>query len=706
MNIVPGPIDGKKARENVKTGYSACPHDCPSTCALEVELLSGTQIGRVRGSKDNEYTAGVVCEKVARYGEHVHHPDRVLHALRRKGDKGAGDWQQISVKDALDEVAEAFLKAEQTYGPEAVWPYYYAGTMGLVMRDGINRLRHVKNYSGMYKSFCTALSQPGYMAGTGRLTGTDPREIAKSDFIIVWGGNPVHTQVNLMTHITRARKGRGAKFAVVDVYETATMKQADLGLIIRPGTDGALACAVMHILFRDGTADRVYMAKYTDAPAELEAHLKSKTPEWASAITGLEVSMIEQFAKLIGTTQRSFFRIGYGFTRQRNGSVNMHAVTSIAAVAGCWQYEGGGAMYSNGDVYKINNSMIEAPEMRSPGVRVLDQCRIGAVLNHNPVDLGDGPPVTAMLVQNTNPASVAPDQTQVKKGLARDDLFLCVHEQFMTETAAFADIILPATMFLEHDDIYQGGGHQNLIAGPALIEAPGACVNNHEVICALARRVGAQHPAFDMTAAELIDWTLENSGLGSFANIKSERWIDHQPDFETAHFLNGFGHTDGKYHFRPDWQAQSSQKTVNGLVPADDIPSLPDHWPVIEEADDEHPFRLTTSPARGFLNTTFNKTPTSLAREGRPEVMVHRDDLKRLGLKTGDKVRLGNSRGTVILHAVACDGIRPGVLVSESIWPNNAFEGGNGINTLTGSDQPAPCGGGAFHDIKVWLARP
>jgi len=690
-------------RPNIKTGKSVCPHDCPSACALEVELLDEHTIGRVRGSKDNSYTLGVICEKVGRYAERIHHPDRLLHPLKRKGAKGDGQWQRLSWDDAMGEVAEAFLKAEERYGALSVWPYYYAGTMGLVMRDGINRLRHVKKYSGMYDTFCVALSWPGFLAGCGRMTGSDPREMQKSDLIVIWGTNPVNTQVNVMTHASLARKTRGAKIACVDVYDTGTMKQADVKMIIRPGTDGALACAVMHVLFRDGYADRAYLEKYTDVPREFEAHLQSRSPEWAAAICGCPAAEIEAFAELIGETQRTYLRIGYGFTRSRNGSVNMHAVTAIAAVTGAWQHEGGGAFHSNSGMYKWNKTLIEGLECRDPSIRQLDQSRIGPVLLNNPYDLAGGPPVTAMIMQNTNPASVAPDQTKVRQGLMRDDLFLCVHEQFMTETAQLADIVLPATMFLEHDDLYQGGGHQHIMLGAKLVEAPGECRNNHEVIADLAGLVGAKHPGFDMTPRELIDWTLKNSNRPDLEKLEQETWIDVQQDFETAHFLNGFGHPDGKFRFKPDWQAARFKPGIGPFGPVDDIPPMPDHWDVIEEATETYPFRLATSPARTFLNSTFNETPSSRKREGRPTVFVHPEDLAAQGLKDGDKVRLGSARGVVTLHAKAMDGIRRGVLIAESIWPNDAFEDGKGINTLTGCDQPAPAAGGVFHDNRVWL---
>ncbi|HEY0223218.1 MAG TPA: molybdopterin-dependent oxidoreductase, partial [Pseudolabrys sp.] len=342
-----------------RVGYSACPHDCPSTCALEVELLDDRTIGRVHGSKDNDYTAGVICAKVARYAEREHHAQRLLHPMRRTGAKGSGEFSPISWDDALDLVAEQFLKAEQKHGAEAVWPYYYAGTMGLVMRDGINRLRHAKKYSGFHSTICVNPAYAGYTAGVGKVAGADPREMAKSDLVVIWGTNAVNTQVNVMTHAIRARKERGAKIATVDIYMNATMEQADLPVLVKPGTDGALACAVMHCLFRDGYADWDYLNKYTDAPRELEAHLATRSPAWASAITGTPVATIEEFAALIGERRRAFFRLGYGFSRSRNGAANMHAASCIPAVTGAWKLEGGGAFPINPAIYQLDKRLIE-----------------------------------------------------------------------------------------------------------------------------------------------------------------------------------------------------------------------------------------------------------------------------------------------------------------------------------------------------------
>jgi anaerobic selenocysteine-containing dehydrogenase len=688
----------------VSIGHSACPHDCPSTCALDVELLGGGRIGRVHGAKDNTYTAGIICSKVARYAERIHHPDRLLHPLRRKGPKGSGQFERIAWDDALDLTAEAMLAAERRYGAEAVWPYYFAGTMGLVMRDGINRLRNAKRYSRMYASICTTLAWTGYIAGTGKLAGPDPREMAKSDLVVIWGTNPVNTQINVMTHAVHARKERGAKIAVVDVYQNGTMAQADVALCLRPGTDGALACAVMHVLFRDGYANWPYLEKYTDCPRELEAHLKSRTPEWAAAITGLSVAEIEGFARMIGTTPRTYLRLGYGFSRQRNGAVNMHAASCIAAVTGAWLHEGGGSFHNNGAIFKWNKTLIEGLDVEDTTVRTLDMSRIGPVLTGDPADIKDGPPVTALFVQNMNPVQVAPEQRLVKKGFARDDLFVCVHEQFMTATAKMADVVLPATMFLEHDDVYQGGGHQYILLGPKLVEPPGECRSNHDVIAGLAQRVGARHRGFDMTPREIIDWTLQASGWGTLDALEENRWIDCQPDFATAHYINGFAYPDGKFRFKPEWPAVPvSRRHEWGISHLP--PRLPDHWEINEQADARHPFRLATSPSRSYLNSSFNEMPSSRAREGRPRAKIHPQDLSTLGVRDGDRIRMGNERGEIFLHAEAFAGVQRGVVIVESIPPNDDFEGGEGLNTLTSAYQVAPFGGAAFHDNHVWIAK-
>ena len=678
---------------------STCPHDCPSTCALDVEQIDAHTIGRVYGAKTNDYTAGVICAKVGRYAERVHHPDRLRTPLRRKGSKGAGlqAFQAISWDQALDETAEHLILAAQRDGSEAVWPYFYAGTMGLVQRDGIERFRHVMRYSRQHSTICNTLTDAGWLAGVGVKRGLDPREMHESDLIVVWGGNPVYTQVNVMHHIAQARRQHNAKLAVVDPYRTATAEKADHHLMLRPGTDGALCCALMHVLFAEGYADRDYLARYTDAPDELEQHLQDRTPEWAAAITGLSAAEICAFARLYGQTQRSFIRIGYGFTRSRNGAANMHAVSCLPAITGAWRYPGGGALYSNGGLYHIDYTLIKGLDVLDKSVRLLDQSRIGPILCGDQRDLGAGPPVTALFIQNTNPMVVAPESNKVREGFLREDLFVCVHEQFLTETAQMADIVLPATTFLEHDDLYTAGGHSYLQVARKIIEPYAESRSNHQVLCELAKRLGAEHPGFALSEWELIDATLQNSGYPSAETIYQQHGLDCALDWERMHFLHGFGHSDGRFRFKPDWTALGANHA--------DMPVLPDHFAITDESDRDRPFRLVAAPARTFLNTSFTETPSSRKHEGRPTVKIHPEDCQALGVQTDELVRLGNQHGSVAVHAQVFEGVQRGVVVVESIWDNAAFIEDRGINTLISADPGLPNGGAVFHDTAVWIQK-
>jgi len=685
------------------TARSVCPHDCPSTCALDVEITDGGTVGRVRGAKDDPYTAGVICEKVGRYSERIHHPDRLMHPLRRRGEKGSGDWQQISWDEALDEIAEKFLKAEAEFGAESVWPYFYAGTMGHVQRDGIHRLRHAKGYSGQYETICSMVAWAGYTAGAGMLTGVNPEQMAESDCVVIWGTNPVHTQVNVMTHAQKARKKRGAKMVVVDIYNSATMQQADMGILLRPGSDGAFACAVMHVLLRESLADRDYMARFTDFSPAFEAHIRERSPEWAAGITGLTVQEIEDFARLVGSTPRTYFRLGYGFTRQRNGATNMHAALCIPAMTGAWRHRGGGAFHSHGGAWGLDKSAVTAADLKRDGVRDLDMSEIGPVLTGDARALKNGPPVKAMLIQNTNPAVVAPEQGLVHEGFRRDDLFVAVHEQFMTETAELADIVLPATMFLEHDDYYTRGGHTRILYGPKVLEAPGECRANHEVINGIARRVGLDHPTFASEARDVVAETFRRSGYPALEEVAETGYVDRElPDAE-ARFANGFSWPDGKFRFAPNWEQTRLKRGAHWVCEPATMPRFADHFETNEANDAEHPFRLATSPARSFLNSTFNQTPTSRKREGNPRAFIHPDDAGALGIADGDRIRIGNKRGQVILTARLFEGLQTGVVIVETLHRNAEHEDGKGINTLTGSDPIPPFGGAAFHDSAVWV---
>ena len=660
-------------------------------------MLANGSIGRITGARDNSYTLGVVCAKVARYSERLEHPDRLLRPLLRKGPKGFAEFQPIDWDDALDEIAERFTRIAQRSGSEAIWPYHSGGNMGVLQRYGLDRLRNAMRYSRQQTTICVTPAESGWLAGVGKLMGADPREMGDADLIVVWGANPVSTQVNVMTHIARARKARGAKLAVVDVYCTPTIEHADRPLVLKPGSDAALALAVMNVLLSEGMADRTYLAKFTDFDAGVEQHIRTRTPQWAAQITGLGVQEIVDFARLYGRTKKSFIRAGFGFTRTRNGPSAMHAVSCLPAMTGAWTERGGGAFFLTYDrsFWGLDTTLLHGLDVLDTSVRILDQSRIGAVLVGEPDALRGGPPVEAMLIQNANSATVAPDTSKVLRGLGRDDLFLAVQEQFMTPTARLADIVLPATMFVEHDDLYYGLGHTHLTYGPKLIEPRGQARSNSFLVRELGRRLGSRHRSFMMTDADLLDDALQRGGLSPLAEVAKIGWIDRAQDFERAHFLNGFPQPDGKFHFRPDWKRIGSAHAR--------MPAVVDWSQDYEQSDAEHPYKLVCPPARNFLNSTFSETPTSIAKEGGPVLRMHPDAARKLGIRAGARVRIGNRRGSVVLKTAFDAGQHKATLIVEGIWPASAFEEKRAINTLIGDDPVPPNGGAAFHDTAVWM---
>ena len=675
---------------------SACPHDCPSTCTLDIEH-DNNNIFKINGNKENSYTKGVICAKVSRYRERTHNKNRLLYPLKRIGEKGSNKFQRISWNEALTIVSKKLLKIKKDYGSESIWPYYYAGTMGLLQRDSINRFRHEFDFSGQYSTICNTLPQAGWMAGVGSLMGPDPREVKYSKVIIMWGGNPASTQVNFMKHVQNARKKNNAFLIVIDPYLTKTAKIADLHIKLRPGTDGALACGIMKHLIENKKIDEKYLEKYAKGLSKLKTHLLKKDKNWASNISGVTYEKIITLSNLLSKTKKVFFRLGYGFTRQRNGSFNMHAVICIPTLLGAWKEQGGGAFYSNGGIYNINKNLIEGLNFKNENIRILDQSRIGPILNCNKSALNNGVAVKALFIQNTNPLVVAPETVLVRKGFQRKDLFVCVHEQFLTETAKYADIVLPATSFVEHNDIYIAGGHQHLTFGPKIIKELGECWSNNRLINELSKKMGSVKKEFSFSEEEFIDNTLKLSNLGSLKELKIKKFIDLQPEFNTSHFINGFGHKDKKFHLTAEWKINN--KTFNKQY------ELPDHYDLIEKSSKKFPFKLVTAPAHNFLNSSFTETNASKSIEKKPKIKIHSKDMEKLNIKNNEIIEIGNDRAKLKIHTEAFDGILPGVVIVEGVWPNECFIEGLGINSLIGADSPEPFGGAVFHDSAIWIKK-
>lgn len=675
---------------------SACPHDCPSTCTLDIEH-DNNSIFKINGNKENSYTKGVICSKVSRYRERTHNKNRLLYPLKRIGEKGSSKFQRISWDEALTIVSKKLLKIKNDYGSESIWPYYYAGTMGLLQRDSINRFRHAFDFSGQYSTICNTLPQAGWMAGVGSLMGPDPREVKYSKVIVMWGGNPASTQVNFMKHVQNARKKNNAFLIVIDPYLTKTAKIADLHIKLRPGTDGALACGIMKHLIENKKIDEKYLEQYAKGLSKLKTHLLKKDKNWASNISGVSYEKIITLSNLLSKTKKVFFRLGYGFTRQRNGSFNMHAVICIPTLLGAWKELGGGAFYNNGGIYNINKNLIEGLNFKNENIRMLDQSRIGPILNGNKSALKNGVSVKALFIQNTNPLVVAPETVLVRKGFQRKDLFVCVHEQFLTETAKYADIVLPATSFVEHNDIYIAGGHQHLTYGPKIIKELGECWSNNRLINELSKKMGSVKKEFSFSEEEFIDNTLKLSNLGSLKELKIKKFIDLQPEFNISHFINGFGHKDKKFHLAAEWKINN--KTFNKQF------ELPDHYDLIEKSSKKFPFKLVTAPAHNFLNSSFTETDASKSIEKKPKIKIHSKDMEQLNIKNNEIIEIGNNRAKLKIHTEAFDGILPGVVIVEGVWPNECFIEGLGINSLIGADSPEPFGGAVFHDSAIWIKK-
>ncbi len=675
---------------------SACPHDCPSTCTLDIEH-DDNSIFKVNGNIENSYTKGVICAKVSRYRERTHNKNRLLYPLKRIGEKGSNKFQRISWDEALTILSKKLLKIKNDYGSESIWPYYYAGTMGLLQRDSINRFRHEFDFSGQYSTICNTLPQAGWMAGVGSLMGPDPREVKYSKVIVMWGGNPASTQINFMKHVQNARKKNKAFLIVIDPYLTKTARIADLHIKLRPGTDGALACGIMKHLIENKKIDEEYLEKYAKGLSKLKKHLLKKDKNWASNVSGVSYEKIIILSNLLSKTKKVFFRLGYGFTRHRNGSFNMHAVICIPTLLGAWKELGGGAFYSNGGIYNINKNLIEGLNFKNANIRMLDQSKIGPILNGNKSALKNGVEVKALFIQNTNPLVVAPETILVRKGFLRKDLFVCVHEQFLTETAKYADIVLPATSFVEHNDIYIAGGHQHLTYGPKIIKELGECWSNNRLINELSVKMGSIKKEFLYSEEELIDNTLKLSNLGSLKELKTKKFIDLQPEFDTSHFINGFGHMDKKFHLTAEWKINN--KTFNKQY------ELPDHYDLIEKASKKFPFKLVTAPAHNFLNSSFTETDASKNIEKKPKIKIHSKDLEKLNIKNNEIIEIGNNRAKLKIHTEAFDDLLPGVVIVEGVWPNECFIEGLGINSLIGSDSPEPFGGAVFHDSAIWIKK-
>lgn len=677
----------------VETRYSVCALDCPDCCALKIDVDGQGHGSRLRGDPAHPVTQGFLCGKVARYLDRNDHPDRLMHPLRRIGAKGEGKFARISWDDALDEIAANLKRVAETHGPESILPYSYAGTMGLLNGSGMDRrFFHRLGASRLDRTICSAAGGAGLMNSLGYRYGTEPEQFVHAKLIIAWGANIHGTNVHLWPFIVEARR-RGAKLITIDPVLTRTAALADKHLYINPGSDLALALGLMHVILEEGLEDREYVANHTEGIAELRDLARSHSPKVTEQFTGISAGEIVELAREYATTRPAVIRLNYGVQRSERGGRAVQAIASLPALVGAWRDVGGGLQLSTSQAFRFNRDALELPDLqrRSPlgrESRILNMSELSRVLNETA-----NPPVHAMVVYNSNPATIAPNQNAVRKGLRRSDLFTVVLEQFQTDTVDFADIVLPVTTFLEHTDLYQAYGHYYVqLARPALTP-PGECKPNVEIFRLLAARMGLDDPELRAPDDALIRDALSSDhafmqGI-TLERLERERFVrlnvaDGNQPFQP--FANGgYGTANGKLRFAAEQFAYS---------------------PPVESrlgTENRYPLEMVSSKNDNSMNSTFGNRPQTDAETA--VAHLHPDDASRRGIVSGDRVRVFNDRGSLLLQARITNGLRSGVVrIPATRWHKNA-EDGQGVNVLT-SDRLTDIGGGAtFYNCLVEVER-
>lgn len=683
------------------TVHGVCPHDCPDTCSFEVTVRDGVAV-KIKGDAHHPVTRGFLCVKVNDYLSRTYNETRVLTPRRRVGPKGAGEFVEISWDEALDEIATRFKVIIAAHGAEAILPYSYSGTLGRLHNQSMDyRFFNRLGASELDRTICSEAGTEAIRTTLGDRLGTDPESFVHSNLVIVWGSNPVSTNPHLMPFIKQARQ-RGATFVVIDPRRTRTAVQADWHLQPAPGTDAALALGIMHVLIAEGLTDETYLAAHTFGWPQLRERAMEYPPARVAAITGLAEGEITRLARMYGGTKRAVIRVNYGIQRHTNGGMMMRTIACLPALTGSYGTLGGGLTLSTSGGAKIDTVALERPDLRATPARHINMIELGKALTSN-LD----PPINALFVYNANPASSNPDQSAVKAGLMRDDLFLVVHDPFFSDTAMYADILLPATTQLEHMDLHTAYGTYYVNLNQPAIAPLGQSVRNTEVFRLLAARMGFTESAFRDTDEDLVDQAL-SSGHSRMQGITRERLmrdgfarVNLAPEGEPfIPYADGnFATPSGKIEFF------SAELETLGLDP------LPNHTPLVESAAADpdlaakYPLALLTPSTHHFLNTTFGNVPSLERREGHPFIEVNATDAATRGIADGDLVRVFNDRGETTLTAHVGETTKPGVAVAPATWWDHHHKRRSGINALT-SQRTADMGGGAtFYTNLVQVER-
>ena len=679
------------------TFSSVCPHDCPSQCALEV-TVEGGRITDVAGDRRHPFTRGVICGKVHDYAERVYGPTRVLTPLRRVGAKGEGRFEPIGWDEAVDEIAHRWRRIIAQWGAEAILPFSYGGTLGLVQFRAGHPLFHALGASRLDRTICVSTAYAGWQATLGTVTGSDSERMVDSDLIVLWGINASHTHINAMTLVKQARR-RGAFVVCVDPYRTATARAADWHLMPRPGTDGALALGVMHVLIGEGRVDHDYIQRATLGFTALAHHVKAYDPERVAAITGLAAEDIVAFARRYGATRAAFIRVGIGLSRHDNGGMTCRTIACLPALTGAYAHGAGGALLSSTSAFGLAYAALERPDlMPDPAPRVVNMVQLGRALT----DAELRPPVKALYVYNANPATVVPNQELVLRGLAREDLFTVVHEQHLTDTTDYADLVLPATTSMEHTDCYKSYGHFYVQLARPVIQPEGESRSNWQVTRLLAGAMGLRDPHFAKSEDDLIREALASGDPSvegvTLERLEAERAVRLRLPHPYLPFADGAPTPSGKVELVSESMARQG------------LPALPTYIPLVEgpehtELRRRYPLQCIVPPNRFFLNSSFSQSELLRRRQRGPAVLLHPADGGARGIRTGDPVQVRSARGQARFTAELTEDTREGVAVVEGIWWSKHQPGGRGVNALT-DDRTADMGGGpALHSNLVEVER-
>jgi len=669
---------------------AACPHDCPDTCGMLVTVEDGVAV-KIQGDPTMPFTQGTLCTKVAHYLERTYAPERLMHPLKRVGPKGSGRFERISWDAALDEIVTR-LKVLAAEDPQTILPLSYAGTMGMVQYSSMDRrFFHRLGASILDRTLCSSAGKAGIKATLGGSVGMDPERFDEARLILLWGANPVVSNLHLWSRVQEAKR-RGAKVIAIDPYRSLSAEKCTQHVALLPGTDGALALAMMHVLIAENLLDGDYIARFTLGFDALAERVKQYSPQWAAQVCGLDAETIVQLARDYGTAKPAAIRLNYGMQRHAGGGIAARTIACLPALTGAWREVAGGIVLTTADFYGFDHAALERPDLlagRRP--RVVNHAALGEALT------AAAPPVKAVIVYNNNPVAVCPDSMKVLAGFRREDLYCVVMDSFMTDTADYADLVLPATTQLEHYDVHKSYGHLYALANNPAIAPVGESLPNSEVFRRLAARMGFDEPCFrdsdeDICRTALASAQPRMQGI-DWEEMKRAGWQRLAVPERFAPFAEGgFPTPSGKCEF------YSAALAAQGLDP------LPFYNPPAEGAAPGE-LQFLSPPARNFLNSSFAHLKRFRDLEGEPRLEMHSADAAARGIRDGDAVRVFNARGSLRLRARVNDQPRRGVVVAPSVWWKKHSPDGGNANNLT-AQRIADLGGGAtFYDCRVQVER-